>query len=93
MVSILELAHQAASYGHTFCRDPWTGKAYLDSWEGVPSEVRSALEGRWGDLEAILREQSPPTAVAVRCAGNLIGVDGDDNIVNMPRRKSRKCSI
>jgi hypothetical protein len=59
-------------YGCAFVRDPWTGHATLLHEERVPARLLKALKQRWGDVEAILNEQSPPTQVAVSRAEALL---------------------
>ncbi len=70
--SVLQLAEQAMRSGCSFERNPWTGRATLLHQDGVPKVVLDALTIRWGDVEAILNEQSPPTKLAVSIAERLL---------------------
>lgn len=67
-MSVLQLCEEVMRRGCAFVRDPWTGHATLLYTERVPARLLEALRERWGDVEAILNEQSPPTQVAVSLA-------------------------
>jgi hypothetical protein len=85
MDSVLCLAEQVTALGILFERDPWTGRTTLPSWHGVPDHIREGLQARWGDLEALLAEQSPPPCAVSDAAQSLLKVPDKP-----PKRKRRR---
>jgi hypothetical protein len=89
------MAEQAEAHGAKFTRDPWSGVVTLERCENLPPAVREGLLARWGDLEALIREQIPVSGVALARAGKIVGIDVGERTEGRktPKRKRPKASV